>query len=141
MLLRHANGWHGLPKIHKPDWPLRPFVLFINSPLYNLSKFVAKILTTLINSNNLSIKNSFELVDRISNFKINETIGCFLSMLSLFTKIPVHIAKLVIFDRLSGSQTFCARGTLCYLSKFCGTLGPECRSFLVCTEFSTFSFS
>ena len=142
MLLRHANGWHGLPKIHKPDWPLRPIVLFINSPLYNLSKFVAKILTTLINSNNLSIKNSFELVDRISNFKINDKDWMLsFDVVSLFTKIPVHIAKLVIFDRLSGSQTFCARGTLCYLSKFCGTFGPECRSFLVCTEFSTFSFT
>ena len=27
---------YGLPKIHKPDWPLRPIVSFINSPLYNL---------------------------------------------------------------------------------------------------------
>ena len=38
---------YGLPKIHKPDWPLRPIVSFINSPLYNLSKFMAKILTPL----------------------------------------------------------------------------------------------
>ena len=49
---------YGLTKIHKPDWRLRPIVSFINSPLYsyNLSKFVAKILTPLINSNNLSTK-------------------------------------------------------------------------------------
>ena len=92
---------YGLPKIHKPDWPLRPIVSFINSPLYNLSKFMAKILTPLINSNNLSIKNSFEWIDRISNFKINDNdLMLSFDVVSLFTKIPVHIAKSVIFDRL-----------------------------------------
>ena len=63
---------YGLPKIHKPDWPLQPIVSFINSPLYNLSKFVAKILTPLVNFNNSSIKNSFKWIDRISNSKIND---------------------------------------------------------------------
>ena len=92
---------YGLPKIHKPDWPLRLIVSFINSLLYNLSKFVAKILTPLINSNNLLIKNSFELIDRISNFKINHNdLMLSFDIVSLFTKIPVHIAKSVIFDRL-----------------------------------------
>ena len=65
---------YGLPKIHKPDWPLRPIVSFINLPLYNLSKFLSKILTPFVNFNNLSIKNSFELINRISNFKINDNV-------------------------------------------------------------------
>ena len=30
----------GLPKINKDGCPLRPIVLFVNSPLYNLSKFI-----------------------------------------------------------------------------------------------------
>ena len=62
---------------------------------------MAKILTPLVNSNNLSIKNLFELIDRISNFKINDN-NLMLSfhVVSLFTKIPVRIAKSVIFDRL-----------------------------------------
>ena len=41
----------------------------------------------------------------------------------------VEIIKLGPYS--SGSQTFCVRGTLCYLSKFRGTLGPECRSLLL----------
>ena len=92
---------YGLPKIHKPDWPLRPIVSFINSFLYNLSKFMAKILTPLIHSNNLSIKNSFKLIDKIYNFKINDNdLMLSFDVVSLFTKIPVHVAKSVIFERL-----------------------------------------
>ena len=62
---------------------------------------MAKILTPLVNSNNLSIKNSFKLIDRISNFKINDNnLMLSFAVVSLFTKIPVHIAKSVIFYRL-----------------------------------------
>ena len=54
-----------------------------------------------VNSNNLSIKNSFDLVDRTSNFKINDN-DFMLSFdaISLFTKMFLHVAKSVIFDRL-----------------------------------------
>ena len=67
---------------------------------------MSKILTPLINSNNLSIKNSFELIDGISNFKINDNdLMLSFDVVSLFIKIPVHIAKSVIFDRLKcGSE-------------------------------------
>ena len=62
---------------------------------------MVKILTHLVNSNNLSIKNSFELIDRISNFKINDNdLMLSFDVVPLFTKISVHIAKSVIFDRL-----------------------------------------
>ena len=62
---------------------------------------MAKILTPLINSNNLSIKKSFELINRISNLKMNDNdLMLSFDAVSLFTKIPVHIAKSVIFDRL-----------------------------------------
>src|SRR5690606_9946505 len=46
----HATGsqiprFYGLPKVHKNSVPLRPIVSFINSPTYNLSKFVSKLLS------------------------------------------------------------------------------------------------
>ena len=97
---------YGLPKIHKPYWPFRPIVSFNNSPLYNLSKFLDKTLPSLVNSTNLSIKDSFDSVDRISYFKINAN-GFMLSfdVVSLFTKILVYVAKSVVFDRLKYNST------------------------------------
>ena len=43
-----APRLYGLPKIHKKDIPMRPIVSFINSPLYNLSKFLCKLLSPLV---------------------------------------------------------------------------------------------
>src|ERR1051325_1102470 len=37
---------YGLPKIHKNNWPLRPIVSQINSPAYNLNKYLDYLLTT-----------------------------------------------------------------------------------------------
>ena len=45
---------------------------------------------------------------------------------------------LVLFAYSSGSQTFCAGGTFCYLSKFRGTPGPECRFFWSALSFPHF---
>ena len=74
---------------------------------------MAKILTPLINSNNLSIKNLFELIDRISNFKINDNnLMLSFDVVSLFTKILVHIAKSVIFDHLKCDSKFKIRHKL-----------------------------
>ncbi|KAH9637114.1 hypothetical protein HF086_002808 [Spodoptera exigua] len=35
---------YGLPKIHKPNWPLRPIVSQIDAPKYKLSRHLATIL-------------------------------------------------------------------------------------------------
>ena len=37
------SRFYGLPKIHKVSVPLRPIVSFINSPTYNLSKFLSRL--------------------------------------------------------------------------------------------------
>ena len=38
---------YGLPKIHKPNLPLRPLVSFIGSAVYELSKFLKKVFFTV----------------------------------------------------------------------------------------------
>ena len=46
--LRSSDGlpprFYGLLKVHKPGYPLRPIVSFIDSPTYMLSKHLAQIL-------------------------------------------------------------------------------------------------
>ncbi|UYV63496.1 hypothetical protein LAZ67_2004311 [Cordylochernes scorpioides] len=41
---------YGLPKVHKPDVPLRPIISYHLSPAYTLSKFLSNFLTPLLQS-------------------------------------------------------------------------------------------
>ena len=116
--LRSTDGLapriYGLPKIHKPNCPLRPIVSFINSPLYNLSKFLADVLKPLVGSNNFTMKNSFEFVNRIINTTVKPD-ECLVSfdVISLFSKIPVTTAKDVIHRLLINDEFLTER---CMLS-------------------------
>ena len=66
---------------------------------------MAKILAHSVNSNNSTTKN-LESVDRIFNFKINDNeLKLFFDVVSLYTKIPVYVAKSVIFNRLKYDST------------------------------------
>ena len=49
---------HGLPKIQKNNYPLRPLVSSINSPTSNLTEFLNDILTKAFPKPVSSIKNS-----------------------------------------------------------------------------------
>ena len=51
---------YGLPKIHKPDVPLRPIVSFCTSPTYQLSKFLARLLSPLVGNSTSYVTNSAE---------------------------------------------------------------------------------
>ena len=49
---------YGLPKIHKSGVPLRPIVSFYTSPVYQLSKFLVKLLSPLTGSTESFVCNS-----------------------------------------------------------------------------------
>jgi hypothetical protein len=49
---------YGLPKIHKPDIPLRPIVSSIGSPCYAVAGFLHKILSPLVGRSESFVKNS-----------------------------------------------------------------------------------
>jgi hypothetical protein len=50
--------FYGLPKIHKPEIPLRPVVSFVNYPTYGVSSFLAKILSPVVGNTENTVKNS-----------------------------------------------------------------------------------
>ena len=95
-----APKLYGLPKLHKNNIPLRPIISYVQSPFYNLSKFLANCIKPLINGNAYYIKNSFgfkNFVDKVTlkdNFKLIS-----LDVVSLYTNIPIDLAKNIIKDK------------------------------------------
>ena len=52
-----APRFYGLPKIHKQGTPIRPIVSYTGTPLYNISKYVANILSTYVNKDGRHSEN------------------------------------------------------------------------------------
>ena len=88
-----APRLYGLSKIHKQEIPLRPIVSFVESPTYNLSKEIARILSHLVGRSERHVKNSYDFVEFLNTIKVddNESMVSF-DVVSLFTKIPVDLA-------------------------------------------------
>ena len=57
--------FYGLPKIHKPNYSLRPIVSFCGSPTYNLASFYNNIISDNITPPISRVKNSFEFTEKI----------------------------------------------------------------------------
>ncbi|CAH3046530.1 unnamed protein product, partial [Pocillopora meandrina] len=68
---------YGLPKIHKADVPLRPIVSCVNTFAYDLSAYLANILSPLTEKSEYTVTNSVHFVSTVSNEKIlnNEIIA------------------------------------------------------------------
>ncbi|CAH8541549.1 unnamed protein product [Schistosoma rodhaini] len=82
--------FYGLPKIHKTNVPIRPVVDYTNSPTYNLSRYLAKILKPYESTIKHGIKNSNVFKDVISNIHIEEDeIMASFDVCSLFTNVPI----------------------------------------------------
>lgn len=79
-----------LPKIHKPGKNMRPIVNTINSPCYNLSKWLTQMLQNLNPYPSLAIKNRFEFINSIKNIKLQEDeIMISFDVTSLYPNIPI----------------------------------------------------
>ena len=96
-----APRLYGLPKIHKQGIPLRPIVSFVESPTYNFSKEIARILSHLVGKSERHVKNSYDFVEFLNTIKVgnNESMVSF-DVVLLFTKIPVDLAMEIAKKRL-----------------------------------------
>ena len=84
---------YGLPKVHKPDVPLRPIVSFVSSPTYELSKFLARLVAPLVGLTSSHVRNSKTFVEfmRSQIMAKEETLVSF-DVVSLFTCVPTDLA-------------------------------------------------
>ena len=97
--------FYGLPKVHKPDVPLRPIVSTIGSVTYNIAKHVASILAPMVGRTNFHVKDSKDFVQftRTLNLADDETMVSF-DVESLFTSVPVDVACEVAKKRLDSEM-------------------------------------
>jgi hypothetical protein len=96
---------HGLPKVHKPDIPLRPIVSSIGSPCYALAGFLHKILSPLPGKSESFVKNLDHFVQLLKsvNLQYIDTLGSF--DVSLLTNVPFHETFQVISNKFHNNVT------------------------------------
>jgi hypothetical protein len=106
--------FYGLPKIHKPEIPLRPIVSFVNSPsTYGVSSFLAKMLSPVVGNTENTVKNSCHFAEfvRGKTLKADQVLVSF-DVVSLFTNIPVDLAIKVAAKRRRQDATLLQRTCL-----------------------------
>ena len=91
--------FYGLPKIHKPDTPLRPIVSSCGSVTYGGAKELAKILKPLVGKFPHHITSTQDFVEQAKQIKL-EPGECLSSydLSALFTLVPIDPALNIIKD-------------------------------------------
>ncbi|BHF81330.1 hypothetical protein SprV_0702446000 [Sparganum proliferum] len=93
--------FYGLPKIHKPNVPLRPIVALKGTPTYGLAKWLAKHLKKLTDGSKHTAVSSTHFLERLKGVIIApDEIMVSFDVVSLFTSIPKELAMRVVDDLL-----------------------------------------
>ena len=84
---------YGLPKLHKPNVPMRPIVSFCGSPTYELSKYLTTILKPLTDESRHKLQSTETFIDAIKTVQVpdDHKLVSF-DVKSLFTSIPLQLA-------------------------------------------------
>jgi len=93
---------YGLPKIHKAGYPLGIIISSTGNPLHNLAIFLHKILVKSLPSHFSQIKNSSQLIEKLSNiYKYIPSNCCLASfdVVSLFTNVPIDVVLEIIKEK------------------------------------------
>ena len=98
--------FYGLPKIHKPDTPLRPIVSSCGSVTYGLPKELAKILKSLEGKVPHHINSTQDFVEQVKHITLapGECLSSY-DVSALFTSVPIDPALKIIKDLLVKDPT------------------------------------
>ena len=105
--------FYGLPKIHKPDTPLRHIVSSCGSDTYGVAKELTKILKPLVGKLPHHINSTHDFVEQVKQLSLEpgECLSTY-DVSALFTSIQVYPALKVIKDLLENDPTFKDRTVL-----------------------------
>ena len=67
------NFLYGLPKLHKPNIPMRPIVSFCGSPTYQLSKYLTTVLQPLTDQSRHKLQSTENFIDATIHWRHNIT--------------------------------------------------------------------
>ena len=95
---------YGLPKVHKPNFPLRPIIPVISTHFYKLAKFLVPLLRPF-STNTFTINDTFSFAKELREFKINTNDVIMASLKSLFTNIPLDETINIIINKCFASAT------------------------------------
>ena len=98
--------FHGLPKIHKLDTPLRPIVSSCGLVTYGVAKELAKILKPLVGKSPYHFKSTKGFVEQVRHITLapGECLSAY-DVSALFTSVPIDPALKVIMGLLEKDQT------------------------------------
>ena len=84
---------YGLPKLHKPNIPMRPIVSFCGSPTYQLFKYLTNVLKLLTDESRHKLQSTENFIDAMKTIQIpdDHKLVSF-DVKSLFTSIPLQLA-------------------------------------------------
>ena len=105
--------FYGLPKIHKPDTPLRPIVSSCGSVTYGVAKELAKIFKPLVGKSPHHINSTQDFVEQVKHITL-ATGECLSSydVSALLTPVPVDPALNIIKDLLEKDHALKERTVL-----------------------------
>ncbi|UYV72180.1 hypothetical protein LAZ67_9002115 [Cordylochernes scorpioides] len=88
----HSSAYiYGLPKIHKPEVPLRPIIAYHLSPAYPLAKYLSSFLSPLLTNynNTLSINSTPHFINELTALKPDPAYTmCSFDVTSLYLCLP-----------------------------------------------------
>ena len=105
--------FYGLPKIHKPDTPLRPIVSSCGSITYSVVKELAKILKPLVGKSPHHINSTQDFVEQVRHITLapGECLSSY-DVSALFTSVLIDPALKIIKDLLVKDPTLKDRTVL-----------------------------